>query len=204
MELVRELLWKEGLQDASLKVRNIENVQGDEFDQVILSLGYAPNREGKLATNFGLLGKSGAENRLNVAITRARKMLHVISSIEPEDFRPGQLNNPGLALLREFLAWVKIQSKERNIPAPEVKVPGFEMDWSLKNQLLRQDSSYSKEIPSSVMDLIRTDQAGEQKAILTDDQRFFDASTAKAAMAYHPILLEEKGWKWQWEWSRNF
>ncbi|WP_439474167.1 AAA domain-containing protein [Algoriphagus formosus] len=204
MELIRELLWKEGLQDASIKVRNIENVQGDEFDQVILSLGYAPNREGKLVTNFGLLGKSGAENRLNVAITRARKMLHVISSIEPEDFRPGQLNNPGLALLREFLAWVKIQSKERSIPAPEVKVPGFEMDWSLKNQLLRQDNAYTKEIPSSVMDLIRTDQSGEQTAILTDDQRFFDASTAKAAMAYHPILLEEKGWKWQWEWSRNF
>ncbi|WP_100627501.1 AAA domain-containing protein [Algoriphagus formosus] len=204
MELIRELLWKEGLQDASIKVRNIENVQGDEFDQVILSLGYAPNREGKLVTNFGLLGKSGSENRLNVAITRARKMLHVISSIEPEDFRPGQLNNPGLDLLREFLAWVKIQSKERNIPAPEVKVPGFEMDWSLKNPLLRQDNAYTKEIPSSVMDLIRTDQSGEQTAILTDDQRFFDASTAKAAMAYHPILLEEKGWKWQWEWSRNF
>jgi hypothetical protein len=204
MELIRELLWKEGLQDASIKVRNIENVQGDEFDQVVMSLGYAPNREGKLVTNFGLLGKSGAENRLNVAITRARKMLHVISSIEPEDFRPSQLNNPGLALLREFLAWVKIQSKERNIPAPEVKVPGFEMDWSLKNQLLGQDNAYTKEIPSSVMDLIRTDQSGEQTAILTDDQRFFDASTAKAAMAYHPILLEEKGWKWQWEWSRNF
>jgi len=204
MELIRELLWKEGLQDASIKVRNIENVQGDEFDQVVMSLGYAPNREGKLVTNFGLLGKSGAENRLNVAITRARKMLHVISSFEPEDFRPGQLNNPGLALLREFLAWVKIQSKERSIPAPEVKVPGFEMDWSLKNQLLRQDNAYTKEIPSSVMDLIRTDQSGEQTAILTDDQRFFDAPSAKAAMAYHPILLEEKGWKWTWEWSRNF
>jgi hypothetical protein len=131
-------------------------------------------------------------------------MLHVISSIEPEDFRPGQLNNPGLALLREFLAWVKIQSKERIIPAPEVKVPGFEMDWSLKNQLLKQGSIYSKEIPSAVMDLMKTDSEGNQTAILTDDQRFFDAPTAKTAMAYHPILLEEKGWKWQWEWSRNF
>lgn len=204
MELIREELWKAGFQDASIKVRNIENVQGDEFDQVILSLGYAPNREGKLVTNFGLLGKTGAENRLNVAITRARKMLHVISSIEPEDFRPGQLTNPGLALLREFLAWVKVQSKARKIPSPEVKVPGFELHWSLKNQLLKSDSCFSKEIPSAVMDLIRTDQEGNQMAILTDDQRFFDAPTAKAAMAYHPILLEEKGWNWEWKWSRNF
>ena len=121
MELIRERLWKAGIQDNEIKVRNIENVQGDEFDQVILSLGYAPNREGKLVTNFGLLGKSGAENRLNVAITRARKAMHVISSVEPEDFRAGQLHNPGLALLREFFGFVKAQSMKRSIPSPDVK-----------------------------------------------------------------------------------
>lgn len=202
MELIREKLWKAGIQDGEIKVRNIENVQGDEFDQVILSLGYAPNREGKLITNFGLLGKSGAENRLNVAITRARKMMHVISSIEPEDFRPGQLQNPGLILLREFLGFVKAQSKVRNIPTPDVKTLGYESDWSLKSKLLESDASFSKEIPSSVMDLLKIDFAGDQTAVLTDDQRFFNSPTAKSALAYHPILLEEKGWMWEWVWSR--
>ncbi|HSF52776.1 MAG TPA: AAA domain-containing protein [Algoriphagus sp.] len=202
MELIRERLWKAGFQGGEIKVRNIENVQGDEFDQVILSLGYAPNREGKLITNFGLLGKSGAENRLNVAITRARKMMHVISSIEPEDFRPGQIQNPGLALLREFLGFVKLQSMHRDIPSPEVQAKGYELDWSLKNRLLAADSSYSKEIPSSVMDLVKRELSGNEVAILTDDQRFFNALSAKAALAYHPILLEEKGWKWEWKWSR--
>ncbi len=204
MELIREKLWKSGIQSDKIKVRNIENVQGDEFEQVILSLGYASNREGKLITNFGLLGKSGAENRLNVAITRARKMMHVISSIEPEDFRPGQLSNPGLALLREFLTWVRAQSQTRTVPSPEVAVDGFEIGWSLKNRLLEEANHYSRQIPSAVMDLVWTDGKGEQTAILTDDQRFFNAPTAKAAMAYHPILLEEKGWKWKWKWSRRF
>jgi hypothetical protein len=204
MELIRDQLWKAGIQNGETKVRNIENVQGDEFDQVILSLGYAPNREGKLITNFGLLGKSGAENRLNVAITRARKMMHVISSIEPEDFRPGQLQNAGLSLLREYLGFVKAQSKVRNILMPEVKAIGYESDWSLKSKLLESDAAFSKEIPSSVMDLVKTDFAGVQTAVLTDDQRFFNAPTAKSALAYHPILLEEKGWKWEWMWSRRF
>lgn len=204
MELIREKLWKSGIQSDRIKVRNIENVQGDEFDQVILSLGYAANREGKLITNFGLLSKSGAENRLNVAITRARKMMHVISSIEPEDFRPGQLNNPGLVLLREFLSWARTQSLARDVSAPEVSIAGFEIGWSLKNRLLEEDNRYSRQIPSAVMDLVWTDEKGEQTAILTDDQRFFNAPTAKAAMAYHPILLEEKGWKWEWKWSRGF
>ncbi|MCS5489841.1 AAA domain-containing protein [Algoriphagus limi] len=204
MELIRETLWDAGIQGEGIKIRNIENVQGDEFDQVILSLGYAPNREGKLVTNFGLLGKSGAENRLNVAITRSRKMLHVISSIEPEDFRPNQLKNPGLSLLREFLHWIKTQSTDPDIPIPEILAKGFEIDWSLKSRLEKEDSHYSRKIPSAVMDLIWTDEQGNQKAVLTDDQRFFDAPTAKAAMAYHPILLEQKGWKWDWIWSRRF
>ncbi|NVK48641.1 MAG: DUF2075 domain-containing protein, partial [Cyclobacteriaceae bacterium] len=204
MELIREMLWEAGIQNSAIKVRNIENVQGDEFDQVILSLGYAPNREGKLLTNFGLLGKTGAENRLNVAITRSKKMLHVISSIEPEDFRPSQLKNSGLRLLQEFLLWVKTQSSQYHISVPEISPKGFEIDWSLKSRLEKENSHYSRSIPSAVMDLIWTDEKGNEKAILTDDQRFFNAPTAKAAMAYHPILLEEKGWKWEWKWSRRF
>ncbi|MEN2282762.1 AAA domain-containing protein [Algoriphagus sp. SE2] len=204
MELIRNLLWKAGLNSELIKVRNIENVQGDEFDQVILSLGYAPNREGKLVTNFGLLGKSGAENRLNVAITRARKKMHVISSILPEDFRPAQLNNPGLALLKEFLTFVQSQSDAAVINSPEIRLKNFEISWSLKNRLIASDSSYSKKIPSAVMDLILIRPNGSKTAILTDDQRFFSAPTAKAAMAYHPILLEQKGWEWKWEWSRSF
>ncbi|GAA0878642.1 hypothetical protein GCM10009119_16100 [Algoriphagus jejuensis] len=202
MELIRDRLWNAGIQEDKVNVRNIENVQGDEFDQVVLSLGYAPNREGRLVTNFGLLGKSGAENRLNVAITRARKKMYVISSVDPEDFRPRQIENRGLALLREFLAFVRSQSLGVDIPVPEVESSGFEIGWSLKNRLLEIRDGLSKDIPSSVMDLVET-RRGAQVAVLTDDQRFFNASTAKGAMAYHPILLEEKGWKWRSIWSRS-
>jgi len=202
MELIREKLWKAGIQDANIKVRNIENVQGDEFDQVILSLGYASNREGKLITNFGLLGKSGSDNRLNVAITRARKRMHVISSIAPEDFRPGQLKNPGLALLREFLLFVQKQSKNPSLEVTEVSSSGYEIDWSLKRHLMKGSYSLTDKVPSAVMDLLKRD-TGNTIAILTDDQRFFNSPTAKAAMAYHPILLEAKGWEWDWKWSRE-
>lgn len=203
MELIREKLWKAGFQNSGIKVRNIENVQGDEFDQVILSLGYAPNPEGKLVTNFGLLGKSGAENRLNVAITRARKKMHVISSIDSADFRPSQLKNPGLVLLREFLAFARAQSENASISASEPISKGYEIDWSLKNRLLKSGNSYSADVLSIVMDLISEDSNGVKIAILTDDQRFFNASTAKAALAYHPILLTQKGWNYDWKWSRS-
>jgi hypothetical protein len=169
---------------------------------VILSLGYASNRVGKLVTNFGLLGKSGAENRLNVAITRARKRMHVISSIAPEDFRPGQIKNPGLALLRQFLFFVQKHSKNPLLEVTEVSSSGYEIYWSLKQHLMKSSSDFTDRVPSMVMDLMKKD-SGNTIAILTDDQRFFNSPTAKAAMAYHPILLESKGWEWKWSWSRE-
>lgn len=202
MELIREALWAAGIGNEKVKVRNIENVQGDEFDEVILSLGYAPNRERKLVTNFGLLSKSGGQNRLNVAITRARKKMHVISSIEPDEFRAGQIQNPGLKLLRDFLGFVRAQSSAPQLQVFELEVAGYELDWSLKNQLLKSETSYSVEIPSSVMDLIQGIE--EQKAILTDDQRFFDSLSSKSALALHPILLEQKGWGYEFRWSREW
>src|SRR5690606_15799083 len=68
----------------SLFVKNIENVQGDEKDVIIFSVGYAPDRRGRMVMQFGSLNLSGGENRLNVAITRARRQVIIVSSIWPE------------------------------------------------------------------------------------------------------------------------
>ena len=44
-----------------LFVKNLENVQGDERDVIIFSIGYAPDKDGKFAMNFGPLNRSGGE-----------------------------------------------------------------------------------------------------------------------------------------------
>ena len=56
-----------------LFVKNIENVQGDERDIIIFSVGYAPDKNGKMNHHFGSLNIQKGENRLNVAITRAKE-----------------------------------------------------------------------------------------------------------------------------------
>src|SRR5690606_19614889 len=87
MELIQDLLGEEAVLSMSdnIKVKNIENVQGDEFDIVIFSIGYAENKNGKFTTNFGLLARNGGENRLNVAITRAREKIILITSLSASD-----------------------------------------------------------------------------------------------------------------------
>ncbi|MER5383522.1 DUF3320 domain-containing protein [Streptomyces sp. NPDC002688] len=61
-------------------VKNLESVQGDERDVMIMSLGYGPDEHGKLGLNFGPINKGGGWRRLNVAVTRARYRMEVVSS----------------------------------------------------------------------------------------------------------------------------
>ncbi len=102
MMLITDLLSQEkSLSSSNIKIRNIENVQGDEFDIVVFSVGYAPNKAGKFTSNFGLLSKLGGGNRLNVAVTRARRKIIVVTSLSSSDFKISQLDNPGVKLLKE-------------------------------------------------------------------------------------------------------
>ncbi len=67
-------------------VKSLENVQGDERDVIIFSVGYGPDEHGKFTMNFGPLNREGGWRRLNVAITRARHRVEIVSS-----FKPGQI-----------------------------------------------------------------------------------------------------------------
>lgn len=81
-------------------VKNLESVQGDERDIVILTIGYGPDENGKLTMNFGPINREGGERRLNVAVTRARRRIEIISSIESGDIRA---DGGSLAHLRGYL-----------------------------------------------------------------------------------------------------
>src|SRR5690606_25561072 len=65
-------------------VKNLENVQGDERDVILFSIGYGPDEHGRVAMNFGPLNQQGGERRLNVAITRARQQNVVFTSLRAD------------------------------------------------------------------------------------------------------------------------
>lgn len=87
-------------------VKNLERVQGDERDAIILSIGYGKDRTGKLPFRFGPLLSEGGRRRLNVAVTRARSRMTLVSSFSHLDMdlakiRPGT----GVELLRFYLQY---------------------------------------------------------------------------------------------------
>ena len=105
--IARERSRVEGGEDVSLFVKNLENVQGDERDIIIFSVGYARNSEGKLHASFGSLSTDGGENRLNVAITRAKSRVIIVTSIEPEELHVEDAKNRGPRLLQKYLAYAR-------------------------------------------------------------------------------------------------
>ena len=68
-------------------VKNLENVQGDERDHMIISTTFGPDPQGTFRRNFGPVGRQGGGRRLNVLVTRARKKIHVLTSIPRTEYR---------------------------------------------------------------------------------------------------------------------
>ena len=93
--------------DEPFFVKNLENVQGDERDAIIFSVGYAPDANGKFNMFFGPLSNQGGERRLNVAITRAREKIVVVSSIHGRQIDTDRTTRQGPADLRRFLEYAE-------------------------------------------------------------------------------------------------
>jgi very-short-patch-repair endonuclease len=83
-------------------IKNLENVQGDERDVMIFSIGYGADENGKFTMNFGPINRAGGKRRLNVAITRARRRVEVVSSVRSERF-PSEIAAEGVRHLHRYL-----------------------------------------------------------------------------------------------------
>lgn len=89
--------------DEPVFVKNLENVQGDERDTIMFSIGYGPDEHGWVSMNFGPLNQDGGERRLNVAITRAKKRLMVFSSLRSDQIDLKRTRSIGVRHFKQFL-----------------------------------------------------------------------------------------------------
>lgn len=92
-------------------IKNLESVQGDERDTIILSVGYGPDASGTIYKRFGPVNNAGGERRLNVAVTRARKQVIVVSSMRASDLPPDMASR-GARILRSYLEYAELCSRD--------------------------------------------------------------------------------------------
>jgi len=109
--VINELLDRDD--EFELVVVNLESVQGRERDVIILGTSFSKRRSGeKMPLNFGPLTQAKGERRLNVAVTRARRLMIVISSFDPAEL--AEAKSVGMVHLREYLDLAKRATADRH------------------------------------------------------------------------------------------
>ena len=210
--------------DDSLFVKNIENVQGDERDIIIFSIGYAYNAQGQFVNRFGALNMKGGENRLNVAVTRARREMVVVSSIEPSDIKPTSRHD-GPRRLKQFLEYVKATNAFNKKGQEDVLTnlnPGMrkvrdskrtEFDSDFEAQVYEKLSERGYVVKTQVgfsgyrIDLAVVHPDDENRYVLgieCDGATFHSTKSVRERDVMRQKFLEEKGWIMERIWSRNW
>ena len=200
-------------------VKNIENVQGDERDIIIFSIGYAHNVKGKLVTNFGLLNQKGGENRLNVAISRARLKCYLVCSFLPGELNVENARNNGPRYLKSYLHYAKAISDDRQEDAVQLLNRQTEEDITyfadnpiadyIESVLTEQGFIVERNIGETSYKLDIGVKKGENKdefilGIECEGSFYFSGNSAKEREVYRKELLENRGWEIHRVWARNF
>jgi len=207
-------------EDVSLFIKNLENVQGDERDIIIFSIGYAKNEYGKVVSQFGPLNLEGGENRLNVAITRAKGKIYVVTSIEPEELNVENTKNMGPKVFKRYLEYARAVSdgnvKEVNSIIDALKV-NFTVTYEKEEERVTRELKLALE---KIGYIVETDVGGSSnKLTLAIYDKSLDAYLVGVECDYSALeaspsvlerdvfqakFMETRGWQLIRVWSRDF
>ena len=195
-------------------VKNLENVQGDERDVIFLSIGYGPDENGRVAMRFGPLNRQGGQRRLNVAVTRARSSMTVVSSLRSHDIDLSRTSAVGSKLLRAYLDFA-----ERGVSAlgSEVtQVDEHDFDSPFEREVTEALQERGLEVRRQVgcsgdrIDLALVDPRNSSRFVLgieCDGATYHSSATARDRDRLRQEVLESLGWQivriWSTDWVKD-
>ena len=193
-----------------LFIKNLETVQGDERDTIIISVGYGRDCDGRLTMNFGPLNREGGARRLNVAVTRARKRVVLVSSMAAQDIDPSAAG--GAQLLRRYLDFAArgpdaLQTSGRSVI--EAESP---FEEAVHDALVDRGMQVQTQVgcgPYRIdLGLIDPDKPGRYLLGVECDGRTYHSSrTARDRDRLREQVLEDHGWNlvriWSTDWWRH-
>ena len=194
-------------------IKNLETVQGDERDTIIFSIGYGKDLHGNLAHRFGPLNRKGGERRLNVAVTRAKNSVEVVSSIKASDINLERTQSLGVKLLKEYL---NVAEKGISVLNDEIFVDKKALPESYFEEQVSEFIS-SKGYPIELQvgsSGFRIDIGVKHPskydfvlAIECDGETYHSSRTARERDKIRQQMLERQGWKfyriWSTDWFNN-
>jgi len=196
--------------DERFFVKNLERVQGDERDAIILSIGYGKTPHGRVLHRFGPLNIEGGERRLNVAITRARARMTVVSALRAIDLDPERLKARGALMLRDFLAYAErrggVGDDDTLFASAPTTVDPLRHD--LAERLRRQGLTVHEDYGTAThrIDIAVEDPYHRGRALVaveTDGSRYAALRSTRDRDRLRPEQLARLGWVHERVWSTD-
>ena len=190
-------------------VKNIENVQGDERDVILISVGYGPQEpNGRLTTmSFGPVNGEGGERRLNVLFSRARVRCEIFASFDPGDIDPSRTSRLGPRVLKRFLDFAKTGIIEEQVAT------GLEADSPFEDDVARVIRDLGYEADPQVgtagfridIGVRHPDRPGQYiVAVECDGAAYHAALWARERDRLRQDVLEGLGWRFHRIWSTDW
>ncbi len=194
-------------------IKNLETVQGDERDTIIFSIAYGKDAQGRLLHNFGPLNRAGGERRLNVAVTRAKYQIQVISSMHAADIDLKRTSAEGARLLRAYLDYAENghQALVRTLTVSPFEQFDSDFEMEVCEFLRKKGYAVDTQVGCSGfridMGLKRPDSSDYVLAIECDGASYHSSKNARDRDRLRQEILEGMGWKfyriWSTDWFRN-
>jgi very-short-patch-repair endonuclease len=191
-------------------VKNIERVQGDERDAIIITPGYAPNLEGNVLLQFGSLNNAGGERRLNVAASRAKNSLHLVTSLKSTDIDTNRSKSRSIALFKSFVNFMENAGRLEELPEG-FAVPQSPFEEEVYAALTKAGLQVDCQVGDSRYKIdfgIRHPKTNKYLlAIEADGWTYHSSPYARERDWLRQEVLERKGWTfvriWSTDWWQN-
>jgi len=188
-------------------VKNLERVQGDERDAIIMSVGYGKHADGRMRYQWGPLLRDGGERRLNVAATRAKRRLTVVSSFSNHDIDRSKLTKAGARLLAEYLEYasaggvpVAASGSGRDLGAFEASVRAKLADLGITVVPQYGVGGYRVDFAAAHPD----DPSRMILAVEADGASYRDSGSVRDRDRLRKEHLERLGWRFHRLWSTSW
>ncbi|QQD13787.1 DUF4011 domain-containing protein [Sphingobacterium sp. UDSM-2020] len=198
--------------DEPIFIKNLENVQGDERDVILFSIGYGPDENGQVSMNFGPLNREGGWRRLNVAVTRAREEMKVFATLRSDQINLNRTASEGVAGLKNFLTFA--EKGHLVLDASQITTTDnhANLTQNIANRLRAEGLIVNVNIGTSDyrVDLGIVHPEHPKRyilSILLDGLNYFQAETTNDRELVLPKMLESLGWNifriWTLDWIEN-
>lgn len=194
-------------------VKNLETVQGDERDTIIFSIAYAKDSQGKFLYNFGPLNKKGGERRLNVAVTRAKYNVKLVTSLHGAEFDLSHTNSVGVRYLRDYLSYAElgVDTLECDDTETVVRNTASELDMEVCEFLKEHGYTADTKVGCSSFKIDiavkHPDTLDYLIAIECDGTSYHSSKNTRDRDRLRQTVLENMGWRyyriWSSDWFKN-